>query len=305
MDRRSIASLDVSVLGVGCNNFGMRLDAAETATVIDGALDLGVNYFDTADMYGGTKSEEYIGRALKGRRQEAVIATKFGMPLDDNRKGAHPDYVKQACDASLQRLQTDYIDLYILHTPDPTVPLADTMGALSDLVVAGKVREIGCSNFSSELLRQADAASHSDGGPRFVNVQNEYSLLKRDDEQDVLPVCAELGLTYSPYFPLASGLLTGKYRKGEAFPEGSRLDSIEYFRYNFSDDNMDKVEALIDYAAAHNHSVLDLALSWLVAQPNIPSVIAGATSVEQIKANKDAIAWELSPAQLNDIDALT
>ncbi|MBD0319837.1 MAG: aldo/keto reductase, partial [Gemmatimonadetes bacterium] len=207
MDTRKIGSLDVSVVGLGCNNFGSRLDAEATRAVVHAALDAGVTLLDTADIYGGDgRSEEYLGRALGSRRDDVVLATKFGMKLDDRRQGAHPDYVRRAVEDSLRRLNTDRIDLYQLHTPDPTVPIADTLGALDELVRAGKVREIGCSNFSADQLREArDAAP----GARFASVQNEYSLFHRDPERGVLDECRAQGLAFIPYFPLASGLLTG------------------------------------------------------------------------------------------------
>jgi aryl-alcohol dehydrogenase-like predicted oxidoreductase len=217
MDTRRIGSLAVSVVGLGCNNFGMRIDEADSARVVHAALDAGITFFDTADIYGSTQSEVFLGRALAGRRDAAVIATKFGMKVDAGREGARPDYVRRAADDSLRRLGTDHIDLYQLHRPDPAVPIADTLGALEDLVRAGKVREIGCSNFSAEQLRDARAACEP-GAAQFVSVQNELSLLHREAEREVLPECGRLGLKFLPYFPLASGLLTGKYRRGEPAP---------------------------------------------------------------------------------------
>ena len=222
MEHRSIGSLRVSLVGLGCNNFGMRIDAAATERVVHAALDAGINFFDTADIYGTTKSEEFLGRALAGRRDRAIIATKFGMAVDDQRKGARPEYVRQACDDSLRRLGTDHIDLYQLHQPDPNVPIADTLGAMDDLVKAGKVREIGCSNFSAEQLDEAARATKP-GAARFVSVQNEYSLLHREPERSVLPACERLGLAFLPFFPLASGLLTGKFEPGKPAPADSRL----------------------------------------------------------------------------------
>src|SRR5262245_59055481 len=222
MERRSIGSLQVSVVGLGCNNFGMRIDDAATERVVAASLDAGINFFDTADIYGATKSEEFLGRALKGRRPQAIVASKFGMAVDDTRKGARPEYVKRACDDSLQRLGIDSIDLYQLHQPDPTVPIADTLGALNELVVAGKVKEIGCSNFSAEQLDEAARATKS-GAALFVSVQNQYSLLHREPEASVLPACQRMGLAFLPFFPLASGLLTGKYEPGTGAPKGSRL----------------------------------------------------------------------------------
>src|SRR5262245_25323996 len=217
MQLRPLGSLRVSVVGLGCNNFGMRIDDAATAGVVSAALDAGINFFDTADIYGATKSEEFLGRALKGRRHRAIVATKFGMAVDEQRKGARPEYVRQACDDSLRRLGTDRIDLYQLHQPDPNVPIADTLGAMDSLVKAGKVREIGCSNFSAEQIDDAERATKP-GAARFVSVQNEYSLLHRDPEKSVLPACDRLNLAFLPYFPLASGLLTGKFEPGRPAP---------------------------------------------------------------------------------------
>src|SRR5215212_2996014 len=224
MNTRRIGSLEVSVVGLGCNNFGRRLDIDATKAVVDAALDAGITFFDTADVYGGTKSEEYLGGALGRRREDIVLATKFGSAVDEQRKGARPEYVRRAAEDSLRRLGTDHIDLYQLHTPDPEVPIGETLGALDELVKAGKVREIGCSNFSAEQLREAEEAAR-EGAARFVSVQNEYSLLHREPEQDVLPECERREIAFIPYFPLANGLLTGKYRRGQAAPAGSRLDS--------------------------------------------------------------------------------
>src|SRR5947209_5606230 len=223
MEMRRIGALQVSVVGLGCNNFGGRLDESGTARVVHAAIDAGINFFDTADIYGGTKSELFMGKTLGARRDQIVLATKFGIKLNDQRLGgAHPDYIRIAVEESLQRLQTDRIDLYQLHKPDPEVPIADTLGALDALVKAGKVREIGCSNFSVDQLRAAEAAVRP-GAARFVSVQNQYSLFHRDPERDVLPECVRAGLAFLPYFPLASGLLTGKYRQGQPAPEGARL----------------------------------------------------------------------------------
>lgn len=306
MKTNKLGSLEVSVLGIGCNNFGMKLDEADSVEVVHASLDVGINFFDTADIYGGTLSEKYLGVALKDRRDQAVVATKFGMQIDENRKGAHPDYIKQAVEDSLQRLQMDYIDLYQLHTPDDSVPIADTLGALNDLVIAGKVREIACSNFSVDQLREAAQAAGS--GAKFVSVQNEYSLLFRRDEAEVFPACAELKIGYLPYFPLANGMLTGKYRKGQEFPEGSRLGSNEmfkqYYGHYFADQNLDKVEALISYAGDHGHSILELTMAWLLALDVIPSTTVGASSAAQAVANAAAIGWTLSPEQLEQVGKL-
>ena len=292
-----------SVVGVGCNNFGMRIDAEQTARVVDAALDAGITFFDTADIYGSTKSEELLGRALGARRPRAVVATKFGMKIDERRRGARPDYVRRAVEDSLARLGTDYIDLYQLHEPDPDVPIADTLGALDDLVQSGKVRAIGCSNFTAAQLDDAAGAS-APGAARFASVQNEYSLLHREPERGVLAACDRLHMAFLPYFPLASGLLTGKYETGRGAPPGSRLSLAWTARFT-TDRNVAVAEALKAYAAAHGRTLLELAMSWLAARPQVASVIAGATSPEQVRANAGAVAWTLTPEELADIDRLT
>lgn len=302
MDTRAIGSLQVSVIGIGCNNFGRRIDAAATEAVVHAALDDGINFFDTADVYGDGQSEAFICRALGSRRHEAIIATKFGSHMPEQGQGAAPDYIRTAVEASLRRLGTDTIDLYQLHKPDPHVPIAETLGALDDLVKAGKVREIGCSNFSADQLREAESAVKA-GAARFVSVQNHYSLLHRD-QGDVLAECARQGLAYLPYFPLEGGLLTGKVRQGQSVPDGSRLsDPAAQSRYGV-DTHIARVEALIAWAEAHGHTILDLAFAWLLAHPVIPSVIAGATKPAQVHANAGAAGWALSAADLAEIDAL-
>ena len=303
MEKRRIGSLEVSVVGLGCNNFGSRVDADTTAKVVEAALDAGINFFDTADIYGGTKSEEFLGPLLKPRRNEVVIATKFGMPVDERRRGAKPDYVRRAVEDSLRRLQTNRIDLYQLHQPDPETPIEDTLGALDDLVRAGKVREIGCSNFSAEQIREAEAVVQK-GAARFVSVQNEYSLLRREPERDVLPECERRGIAFLPYFPLASGLLSGKYRRGQAPPAGSRLVAWERFRKVLTDQNLDTVESLLQFATARGHTLLELAISWLAMRPAVASVIAGATQPGQVKSNAAAAGWRLSAAELAALDAI-
>ena len=302
MDTRRIGSLEVSVVGLGCNNFGKRLDADATARVVHAALDAGITFFDTADTYGGTRSEEYLGRALGRRRDQVVIATKFGWRIDDQRHGARPEYVHRAAEDSLRRLGTDRIDLYQLHRPDPTVPIADTLGALDELVQAGKVREIGCSNFSVEQIREAEAAVRP-GAARFVSVQNEYSLLHREPERGVLPECERLGLAFLPYFPLANGLLTGKYRKGQPAPAGSRIASGTHTEV-LTELNLSLVEALIRFAESRGHTLLELAFSWLLTRPVVASVIAGATKHEQVRANAAAAAWALSDAERAEVDRI-
>jgi aryl-alcohol dehydrogenase-like predicted oxidoreductase len=301
LERRRIGALEVSLTGLGCNNFGWRIDADASARVVAAALDAGVNFFDTADIYDRGHSEEYLGRALGSRRHEAVIATKFGMKFDEGRQGAAPDYVKQACDDSLRRLGADSIDLYQLHQPDPKTPIADTLGALDDLVRAGKVREIGCSNFSAAQIREAHAAAGTRA--HFVSVQNQYNLFDRQPEAEVLPECRRLGLAFLPYFPLANGLLTGKYRQGQQVPKGSRA-AAGFGPKVFNDENLAKVERLIDFAATHDHSLLELAFSWLAAKPTVASVIAGAVSPEQVRANAAAPVWNMSQDEVQQIDAL-
>ena len=301
METRRIGSLEVTVVGLGCNNFGWRLDAAATKKVVDATLDAGINFFDTADIYGKGQSEEYVGRALGQHRSEIVLATKFGMKMDDQRKGAKPAYLRQALEDSLARLGTEYVDLYQLHTPDSEVPIADTLGALDDLVKAGKIREIGCSNFSVEQLREAEAAVKA-GAARFVSVQNEYSLFHREPERGVLAACEELGLAFIPYFPLANGLLTGKYRKGQPLPQGrlmtgGRKDSV-------SEADLDKVEKLIAFAESRGRTLLELAFSWLLARPVVASVIAGAMSAEQIAKNARAGGWRLTEEEMSEVDRI-
>ncbi|MGH7257393.1 MAG: aldo/keto reductase [Nitrospiraceae bacterium] len=302
LETRRIGSLDVSTVGLGCNNFGRKLDEQGTVAVVQAALDAGITFFDTADIYGDTKSELFLGRALRGRRDEVVIATKFGMAVDDKRRGARPEYVRQAVEDSLRRLGIDCIDLYQLHQPDSTVPIAETLGAMNELVRAGKVREIGCSNFSVEQIREAEAAVKN-GAARFVSVQNEYSLLHREPEKGVLAECERLGLAFLPYFPLASGLLSGKYRRGRPAPEGSRLAGGRYAD-DLNERNLTIVESLIEFAVSRGHTLLELAISWLLMRPAVASVIAGATTTEQVRANVTSADWRLSPADLAEIDTL-
>ena len=293
---RRIGSLEVTIVGLGCNNFGSRLDESRTRRVVDAALDVGVNFFDTADIYGGTRSETFLGGILEGRRDRVVLATKFGMKVDRTRRGAAPAYVRRALEDSLRRLRTDLVDLYQLHEPDPATPIADTLGALDGLVREGKVREIGCSNFSGAQLLEASAAV-KDGAARFVSVQNELNLLDRADEQDALPVAEQLGLAYIPYFPLANGLLTGKYRPG-VVPEGSRLASSRRAEQLLTDDTFARLEALERFAAERGHSILELAFGWLLAHAPVASVIAGATTPEQVRANAAAAGWVLTADEM-------
>ncbi len=300
METRRIGSLEVSVVGLGCNNFGRRVDEDGTRRVVDAALDAGVTFFDTADIYGGTKSETFLGRILAGRRDRVVLATKFGMEVSPTKKGAAPAYVRRAVRDSLQRLQTDHLDLYQLHEPDPSVPIADTLGALQELVRDGLVHEIGCSNFSAAQLGEA-AEVVPDGAASFVSVQNELSLLEPKDLDDGLAGAEKLGLAYIPYFPLASGVLTGKYRRGEPPQPGTRLAG---YNETVSDTEFDRVEALTRYAAERDRTLLELAIGWLASLRPVASVITGATSPKQIQANAAAAGWRLTDEELAQVTAI-
>lgn len=299
MEKRKIGSLEVSLAGLGCNNFGWRIDADGTAAVVTAAIEAGINFFDTADIYGGGQSEEFLGRALKGRRDKVLIATKFGMKMADGKEGGKPAYIRQAAEDSLRRLGTDHIDLYQIHTPDSSTPIADTLGALNELVKAGKVREIGCSNFSAEQLREAAQVK----GARFVSVQNNYSLLNREPEAEVLPECQRQGIAFLPYFPLANGLLTGKYRKGQPFPKSSRAED-GFGPKVFTDENLALVEQLVSFAESRGHTLLELSMAWLAAKKVIASIIAGAKTPEQAKANASAVAWRLDEADVAAVDGV-
>jgi len=302
MQTRKVGSLQVSAVGLGCNNFGWRIDAEASAKVIDAAIESGVTFFDTADRYGKGQSEDFLGRALGKRRDQIILATKFGMEMEKGQQGASPKYVLEAVDASLRRLRTDRIDLYQLHQPDPKTPITDTLGALDELVRAGKVREIGCSNFSVAQIREA--ADASQGRAQFVSVQNEFSLFHREPETNgVLPECERRRLAFLPYFPLASGLLTGKYREGKKLPEGSRA-ADGWGPKVFTEQNLAIVELLIEFAESEGHTILELALSWLLSHKPVASVIAGASKPEQVRANAKAADWQLAADDLAQIDAI-
>lgn len=307
MEQRRLgrSGLFVSEVGIGCNNFGGRIDEAATRAVVDAALDAGVNFFDTADVYGDARSEVLLGRALGGRRDQVVIATKFGMPMGPTLqdRGGSRRYVRRAVEASLERLGTDYIDLYQLHQPDPATPIDETLGVLDDLVREGKVRYLGHSNFSGWQIADADWTASTRGFTPFVTAQNHYSLLERSVRHDVLPACERFGLGMLPYFPLASGLLTGKYRRDSAPPEGSRLARAEALaRRTMTERNFDRVEALTAFAEARDRSLLDLAFGWLLSQDVISSVIAGATSPEQVRSNVGAAgAWRLDREEMKEV----
>ena len=285
------SGIQVSRVGLGCNNFGRRLDLDGTRAVVESALEEGINFLDTADIYGGSESERFLGEILEGRRDQVVLATKFGMGEGAN---GTRDYMRGALARSLERLRTDYVDLYYYHQPDGVTPVAETIAAMAELVDEAMVRAIGVSNFSVEQLDEAVEAG------QVVALQNRYSLLERAPEADVLPRYAELGVAFIPFFPLASGLLTGKYRRGEPPPAGSRLEGSD----RLTDEAFDQVEALEEFASDHGHSLLELAIAGLASQPAIASVIAGATKPEQVRANAAAADWELSPEELEELSAL-
>jgi len=303
--RLGTSGLKVSVVGLGCNNFGAAIDEAQTQGVVDAAIEAGITFFDTADMYAQTRSETFLGKALGKRRKDIVLATKFGMKVngDDRKVGGSRRYMMQAVEDSLTRLGTDYIDLYQFHQPDPDTPLDETLRGLDDLVTQGKVRYIGCSNFSGWQIADADWAAS--GATRFISAQNLYSLIERDVEREVLPACEHFGLGFLPFFPLASGLLTGKYRRGAPPAEGTRLA-----RWGakgaaiLADENLDKVEALTAWAEARGHTILELAFAWLLGHPVVSSVIAGATSPEQIRSNAATAGWELTPEEVKEVGDL-
>jgi len=308
MEMRKLGSLEVSLVGLGCNNFGMRADERQSTAVVRAALDAGINFFDTADVYGGTRSEEYLGKALAKHRDDVIIATKFAAPIDSDpeHRGASGRWVRDAVDGSLRRLGTDRIDLYQQHGPDPTVPIQETLEALDSLVKAGKVREIGNSNFSGEQIDGAATASDDRGWAHFVSAQNHFNVLHREPLDDVVPACVRKGLGMLPYFPLASGLLTGKYKRGEAPSSGTRLSMLPEDRAArvLSERNFDQVERLTAFAEGRGHTLLEVAFAWLAAQPAMASIIAGATKPEQVAANAAAADWKLSDGDVAEIDDL-
>jgi aryl-alcohol dehydrogenase-like predicted oxidoreductase len=291
---------DVSIVGLGCNNFGVRLDLERTRAVVNEALDAGVTLFDTADIYGGKGgSETFLGELLAGRREDVVLATKFGGDMGDGTEArGSREYIRKAIDASLRRLRTDVIDLYQYHTPDGITPFEETFGALDELVREGKVRFVGHSNLDAGQVEEVDELCHARGFARPVSAQNEYSLLERDAETALLPTCERLGVGVLPYFPLASGLLTGKYRRNEERPSGTRLADRDHV---FTDETFDRLEALEEFARSRGLTLLQVAIGGLLARPVIASVIAGATGPEQLRANVAAAGWE--PAA-DDLDAL-
>ena len=302
------SGLQVSLVGLGCNNFGGRLDLAATRKVVHRALDLGITLFDTADIYGERgRSEEYLGESLGDRRKDIVLATKFGMAMDDAgvRKGASRRYILSAVEASLKRLKTDWIDLYQLHQPDPLTPIEETLRALDDLVRQGKVRYVGCSNLPAWQVVEALWTAKHAGLDRFVCCQDEYSLVVREPERELIPMMERHGLGLLPYFPLASGLLTGKYQRNASMPAGARLTGTKRLADRYlTEANWRIVERLEDFCARRGRTLLELAFSWLAARPTVASVIAGATQPEQVEANIRAVEWNLTPEDLAEIDRL-
>ena len=294
---------EVSVVGLGCNNFGMRVDLGGTRAVVDAALDVGVTLVDTADIYGNKGgSESFLGEVLDGRRDSVMLATKFGGDMGDGTQArGSRDYIRKAVDASLQRLRTDHIDLYQYHTPDKVTPFAETFGALDELVREGKVRLVGHSNLQAAQVEEVDALAREHGLARPVSAQNQYSLLRREAEEALLPTCERLGLGVLPYFPLGSGLLTGKYKRGRPRPEGTRLASRDEV---FTNEMFDRLEALEAFADARGVSLLEVAISGLLAQPAVASVISGATKPEQVRSNAAAGEWQPSADDLAALNAL-
>jgi aryl-alcohol dehydrogenase-like predicted oxidoreductase len=294
---------EVSVLGLGCNNFGGRVDLAGTRAVVDAALEAGVTLFDTADVYGNNGgSEQFLGEVLEGRRDRVLLATKFGGDMGDGTaaRGSR-EYIRKAIEGSLRRLRTDYVDLYQYHWPDGVTPFEETFGALDELVREGKVRYVGHSNLEPAQIEEVDGLAGAHGWARPVSAQNRYSLLYRDAEDELLPICERLGLGFLPYFPLASGLLTGKYRRGEERPQGTRLSGRDDV---FTDETFDRLEALEAHAAEQGISMLEVAIGGLLAKPAVSSVIAGATKPEQVRANVAAAEWEPTPSDVAAVSSL-
>ncbi|HEX4507813.1 MAG TPA: aldo/keto reductase [Alphaproteobacteria bacterium] len=304
------SGLQVSVVGLGCNNFGMRTDLEGARSVIHAALDAGITLFDTADIYGGQGgSETMMGQVLGDRRKDIVLATKFGMQMDKEgvKKGGSRRYIMAAVEDSLRRLQTDWIDLYQLHAPDPMTPMEETLRALDDLVSSGKVRYVGCSNVPAWGVADAAWIAETRGFNGFISAQDEWSVLVRKLESELKPMCEHFGIGILPYFPLASGLLTGKFKKGEEMSKDTRLGAAKgagYFDHFMTDEKFDVVAKLSDFAESRGHTILELAFSWLLAQQVVPSVIAGATKAEQVAANVKAADWVMTPEELAEIDKI-
>jgi aryl-alcohol dehydrogenase-like predicted oxidoreductase len=301
-------ALKVSAVGLGCNNFGIRLDRAATTAVVHAALDAGITLFDTADIYGNRgASETLLGEALGARRKDVVLVTKFGLPMDDSgrREGGSRRYVREAVEASLRRLNTDWIDVYYYHRPDPKTPIEETLRALDELVRAGKVRHIGCSNFSAAQIDAAQETAHAKSLTPFCATQDQYSLLAREIERDLLPAIARHRLALLPYFPLASGMLSGKYRLGRPPPTGTRLSNPRYSDRVLNEANLRVVERLEAFCAARGRTLLWLAFGWLLAKPEVASVIAGASTPEQVRQNAGATGWQLGADDIAEVDRIT
>jgi aryl-alcohol dehydrogenase-like predicted oxidoreductase len=300
-------ALRVSPVGLGCNNFGVRLDRAAAHNVVHAALDAGITLFDTADIYGKRGgSEILLGEALGARRKDIVLITKFGLPMDDEGrcKGGSARYVVTAIEASLKRLKTDWIDLYYLHRPDPATPIEETLGALDRLIAQGKVRHIGCSNMPAAQVAEAERIAFSNGWHRFVSCQDQYNLLSRQIEAELIPAIMAHDLALLPYFPLASGMLTGKYRFGAPIPPGTRLSQKRYSDRFLNDENFRIVEGLRAYCTQRGRSLLELAFGWLLSKPVVGSVIAGASTPEQVRQNVAASEWRLDAAEMAEVDRL-
>jgi len=312
MQRRTIPAcgMEVSVVGIGCNNFGGRNDAEQTKAIIHKALDLGITFFDTADIYTRTSngsSETLLGEFLGERRKDIILATKFGLPFggDMTKRGASRRYIVAAVEASLKRLKTDWIDLYQLHKPDIATPIEETLRALDDLIRQGKVRYVGCSNFAGWQIAEAEFTARSLGINRFVSNQSEYSLLNREVEGEVIPALNQYGMGFLPYFPLASGVLTGKYRPGQAKPAGTRLSNPGELADHFlRDDFIALADRLRVFAEGRGHTLLELAFSWLAAKPVIWSIIAGASSPAQLEQNVKAAGWTMATEDLAEVDRI-
>ena len=303
------SGLQVSLVGLGCNNFGGRIDLDASRKVVHRAFDLGITLFDTADAYGNRGgSEECLGQILGDRRKDIVLATKFALPMDDagRLRGASRRYIMAAVEASLKRLRTDWIDLYQLHRPDPLTPIEETLRALGDLIRQGKVRYIGCSNLPAWQVVEAQWTARHLGLDPFISCQDEYSLLVRTIETELMPAMDAYGLGLLPYFPLASGLLTGKYQRNAPMPEGARLSYMQSLSEQYmTEANWVKLERLQGFCRTHGRSLLELAFSWLAARPRVSSIIAGATKPEQLDQNVKAVGWQLSAAEIAEIDGMT
>ena len=311
MDYRRLghSGLWVSAVGIGCNNFGAKCDEAATRAVVHACLDAGISLFDTADMYGNRGgSETLLGRILGHHRKDIVLASKFGLPMGEGPylNGAGRHYIMRAVEDSLRRLRTDHLDLYQVHRPDPATPIEETLRALDDLVRDGKVRYVGCSNFAGWQLAEAEWAARAGGTVRFISAQNEYSLVDRRIEGDLVPAANAYGVGILPYFPLANGLLTGKYQRNHAMPDGARMtERPTRAEEVLTDRNWTIAEKVADYAAARGHSLLEAAIGWLASQDHVPSVIAGATTAEQVAQNAAAADWRMTAEEIADINALS